>query len=71
MNFRSNPAGPTSLAWETYVLPAVKNVAVRHSNSKLKIIPNCGHVVNIEKHKIFNEYSINFLIDRKDFKKKL
>ena len=52
-------------------LPAVKNVATRHSNSKLKIIPNCGHVVNIEKHKIFNEYSINFLINRKDFKKKL
>jgi hypothetical protein len=26
MNFRSNPAGPTSLAWETYVLPAVKKV---------------------------------------------
>ena len=48
-------------------LPAVRSVAFKHSYSKLKIIPNCGHVVNVEKHKIFNKYSINFLIDNRDF----
>ncbi len=44
-------------------LPAVKKVVKLHIFSKLKVIPNCGHVVNIEKPKLFNQITINF-IDR-------
>ncbi|MEC7869998.1 MAG: alpha/beta hydrolase [Bacteroidota bacterium] len=42
-------------------LPAVKKVAQDHIFSRLKVIPNCGHVVNIEKPKQFNEITINFI----------
>tara|TARA_B100000941_G_C28491000_1_gene547942 strand:- start:141 stop:920 length:780 start_codon:yes stop_codon:yes gene_type:complete len=42
-------------------LPAVERVAKDHSLSRLKVIPNCGHVVNIEKPKQFNQITINFI----------
>ena len=42
-------------------LPAVKKVAQVHIFSRLKVIQNCGHVVNIEKPKQFNEITIKFI----------
>lgn len=43
-------------------LPSIKEVVKNHKkSSKLKVIKNCGHVVNIEKSKQFNKISIHFL----------
>ena len=42
-------------------LPAVERVAKDHILSRLKVIPDCGHVVNIEKPKQFNQITINFI----------
>ncbi len=43
-------------------LPVVQEVVNNHKkSSKLQIIENCGHVVNVEQPEIFNELSISFL----------
>ncbi len=42
-------------------LESIKKITKSHKNSRLFIIPNCGHVVNIEKPKLFNKTSITFL----------
>lgn len=42
----------------------VKKMANREINSKLVIIENCGHVVNIDKAELFNDHSIEFLLDQ-------
>ncbi len=42
-------------------LPAVKLVVEKHQLSELVIVPNCGHVVNVEKPEHFNESTISFL----------
>lgn len=42
-------------------LPSVKNLVKIHRKSKLCIIPNCGHVVNVDKPEIFNSKMFSFL----------
>jgi pimeloyl-ACP methyl ester carboxylesterase len=43
-------------------LPSIKEVVKKHYNSsKLEIIENCGHVVNIEQAQKFNETCVQFL----------
>ena len=42
-------------------LPSVKELAKNHKNSKLFVIPDCGHVVNVEKSNIFNIKMFEFL----------
>ncbi len=43
-------------------LPSVRKVVERHINySKLLVVENCGHVVNIEQPTIFNEEVIEFI----------
>ena len=42
-------------------LPAVRKIAERHTSASLEVIPNCGHVVNIEQPAIFNQKVISFL----------
>ena len=42
-------------------LESIKHVTKEHKNSKLIIVPDCGHVVNVDKPKIFNNSSILFL----------
>ena len=42
-------------------LPSVKNLVKIHRKSKLCIIPNCGHVVNVDKPEIFNSKMLGFL----------
>lgn len=41
-------------------LPAIQALAVSQANSQLQVIPNCGHVVNIEQPKAFNEIVLGF-----------
>lgn len=42
-------------------LPAVKETVKHHFFSKLIVVPKCGHVVNVEKPKFFNNSAIDFL----------
>ena len=42
-------------------LPAVSKVVLHHQDSKLQVIPNCGHVVNVEHPQSFNQVSVGFL----------
>lgn len=42
-------------------LPAVKKISQLHKTASLKILPQCGHIVNIERWKLFNETSISFI----------
>ena len=41
-------------------LESIKHVAKEHKNSKLIIVEDSGHVVNVDKPKEFNISSINF-----------
>jgi pimeloyl-ACP methyl ester carboxylesterase len=43
-------------------LPSIKKVVVKHSKtSQLLVIPDCGHVVNVEKAEIFNTEVLEFI----------
>jgi len=42
-------------------LTPVKKLLQNDRYSQLQIVPNCGHVVNIENSIVFNELSINFI----------
>lgn len=42
-------------------LPAIRKIAERHSSARLEVIPDCGHVVNIEQPSIFNQKVLQFL----------
>lgn len=42
-------------------LPAIRKIVSEHSSASLEIIPNCGHVVNIEQPVVFNQKVIQFL----------
>ncbi|MFS4456172.1 alpha/beta fold hydrolase [Maribacter sp. 2304DJ31-5] len=42
-------------------LPAIKKIASAHDNSNLFIIEDCGHVVNVEQPKLFNNMVIGYL----------
>jgi len=39
----------------------VVKVVAQHNLSQLQIIPNCGHVVNVERPQKFNHLAIGFL----------
>jgi pimeloyl-ACP methyl ester carboxylesterase len=43
-----------------FLIP-VKKLVQNDSYSQLQIVPNCGHVVNVENSIIFNELSIDFI----------
>ncbi len=43
-------------------LPTIKKVVEKQESSAiLQIIPNCGHVVNVEKAEVFNREALNFI----------
>ena len=42
-------------------LPAVRKVVEQHQRSQLQVIPNCGHVVNVEHPQQFNQLCLHFL----------
>ena len=42
-------------------LPAVRKVVEQHQRSQLQVIPNCGHVVNVEHPQQFNHLCLRFL----------
>ncbi len=42
-------------------LPQVVELVKKHSNSFLNVIPDCGHVCNVEQPESFNNLAINFI----------
>jgi pimeloyl-ACP methyl ester carboxylesterase len=42
-------------------LPNVQKVVASHQMASLHVIPDCGHVVNVQKPFIFNQESLSFL----------
>lgn len=41
-------------------LPSIRKITVQHAYSELVVIPNCGHVVNVDQAKVFNETVLNY-----------
>lgn len=42
-------------------LPSVRKLVDKHNTSSLLVIPSCGHVVNVEQPRQFNDLSIDFI----------
>lgn len=42
-------------------LPSITKLVKDHFSSRLHVIPDCGHVVNVEQPAVFNQESISFL----------
>lgn len=42
-------------------LPSITKLVDNHKSSQLFVIPNCGHVVNVEQPSVFNNKSIEFI----------
>ena len=63
--FRINDGGIPTLyimGEEDYMfLPSIAQLVKKHQSSELFVIPQCGHVVNIERPDIFNKQAIAFL----------
>ena len=50
-------------------LPTIKEITKAHHSARLSIIKNCGHVVNVEQARIFNEQVQEFISSLSDPKK--
>ena len=48
-------------------LAPVRKLVSRHRNSKLIVLPNCGHVVNVERPELFNKRMLSFINKRTNF----
>jgi len=42
-------------------LPSIEKLVKDHNDSELYVIPDCGHVVNVEQPKVFNKQSLAFI----------
>jgi pimeloyl-ACP methyl ester carboxylesterase len=42
-------------------LEPAKEIVRKNKNLTIEIVPNCGHVVNVEQSEVFNEVSIAFI----------
>lgn len=42
-------------------LPSIKKLVANHVSATLEVFNNCGHVVNIERPKLFNKTAISFI----------
>lgn len=42
-------------------LPSIQKLVENHKNSILEVIPDCGHVVNVDRPREFNSLALNFL----------
>jgi pimeloyl-ACP methyl ester carboxylesterase len=42
-------------------LPSISKLVENHSSSSLIVVPNCGHVVNVEQPEFFNRTVIKFI----------
>lgn len=44
-------------------LPSISKLVENHETAELFVIPSCGHVVNVEQPKIFNDKSVSWLMN--------
>lgn len=44
-------------------LPSISKLVENHTTAELFVIPSCGHVVNVEQPKIFNDKSVSWLMN--------
>ena len=42
-------------------LPSIKKISKTHKTSELFVVPDCGHVVNVEQPNVFNERVIQYI----------
>ena len=42
-------------------LPTVEDFVSKNPNSRLVVVENCGHIVNVESFSIFNKEAISFI----------
>ena len=42
-------------------LPSIKKIAAKHKKSELHIVNDCGHVVNVDQPKEFNQVTIDYI----------
>jgi len=70
--FRSKDPGiPTLYVMgdEDYMfLPPVKMTVSKHQSAELAVLPDCGHVVNVEKPTVFNDVVIKWINNKIDYK---
>jgi pimeloyl-ACP methyl ester carboxylesterase len=63
--FRSNDIKTPTLyvmgSEDHLFLPSVQKLANEHEFSSVSVVPECGHVVNIEQPQVFNAQSIQFI----------
>src|SRR5690606_32950061 len=43
-------------------LPTIKKIVLDHTSAKLVVVQNCGHVVNVEQPRFFNDTVIEYLL---------
>ena len=43
-------------------LPTVQQLVQDHKSSRLVVVENCGHVVNVEQPQFFNDTVISYLL---------
>jgi pimeloyl-ACP methyl ester carboxylesterase len=48
-------------------LQPVREMVAAHALSELQLIPNCGHVCNVESPELFNQHSIEFIKKHQNF----
>lgn len=63
--FRIKDSGVSTLyvmgAEDHMFLPSITKLVENHESSRLQVIQDCGHVVNVEKPEIFNSLVLRFL----------
>ena len=68
--FRIKDAGVPTLyimgAEDHLFLPSISKLVSNHASSQLHVIPNCGHVVNVQQPELFNEKVIKFINELKN-----
>jgi len=42
-------------------LPPIRELVKDHTNAILQVVPDCGHVVNVENPQTFNQNTLLFL----------
>lgn len=42
-------------------LPSIRKISADHASSQLHVVPQCGHVVNVDQADAFNEVSITYI----------
>ena len=63
--FRINDSGVPTLyvmgSEDHMFLPSISKLVQDHQSSQLFVIPNCGHVVNVERPEVFNTQVIKYI----------